>query len=116
MVSGNGYDLPCVADWDAVSYTPAPHCLRRLDEDKEYPIDVEGEVHADGEIWSQALWEIRGALGAATADKIILLAQFDFAPDTSFAAAAEATVDVAQDFGAAAAIAVQTAFEARGIL
>jgi hypothetical protein len=117
VVSGNGYDLPCVADWDAVSYTTAPHCLRRLDEDKGYPDDVEGEVHADGEIWSQALWDIRGSLGATTADTIILLAQFEFAPDTSFAAAAAATVAVAQDeFGAAEATAVQTAFEARGIL
>src|SRR3954453_11212766 len=51
----------CVADWDSVAYTSAsPHCLRRLDGTKHYPQDVVGEVHADGEIWSRALWDIRG--------------------------------------------------------
>ena len=54
--------LACVADWDSVSYTSTvPHCLRRLDAGKHYPEDVEGEVHADGEIWSQALFQIRTA-------------------------------------------------------
>ncbi len=117
VVSGNGYDLACVADWDAVSYTPAPHCLRRTDRNLVYPDDLTGSVHRNGQIWSRALWDIRGALGATTADTIILLAQFDFAPDTSFADAAAATVAVAQDeFGGVEAAAVQAAFEARGIL
>src|ERR1035437_9079924 len=49
-------DPACVADWDSVSYTLAPHCLRTLSENKHYPEDLQGEVHADGEIWSQALW------------------------------------------------------------
>ncbi len=117
VVSGNTYDLPCVADWDAISYTSAPHCLRRVDRNLTYPADLTGSVHRNGQIWSRALWDIRNALGTATADKIILLAQFDFAPDTTFEAAAEATVDVALDeFGVPAAAAVQAAFEARGIL
>lgn len=52
-------DLACVGDWDSVSYTAtAPHCLRRLDTGKTYA-DKVGEVHADGEIWSQALFDIR---------------------------------------------------------
>ena len=51
------------------------------------------------------------------ADRIILLAQFAFAPDTTFAAAAEATVDAALDLGGpAAAAAVHAAFAPRGIL
>jgi hypothetical protein len=109
-------DLACVADWDSTSYTStAPHCLRRLDTDKTYA-DKVGEVHADGEIWSRALFDIRGALGARTADRIIVNAQFDFAPDTSFSAAAQATVATAQKmYGADAAAAVRTAFAARGI-
>ncbi|MFC4637646.1 M4 family metallopeptidase [Deinococcus hohokamensis] len=110
--------LPCIADWDAVSYTSAaPHCLRRTDKAKHYPEDVRGEVHADGEIWSRALWDIRQALGAQTADRIIINAQFDFAPDTSFAAAAQATVNAAQQMaGKSAAATVRQAFVARGIL
>ena len=108
----------CVADWDSVSYTStAPHCLRRLDESKHYPEDVRGEVHADGEIWSRALWDIRTALGDTRATTLIVEAQFDFAPDTSFRDAAAVTVAAAQRlYGNGAATAVTRAFQARGIL
>jgi len=94
-----------------------PHCLRRLDGDKHYPGDIVGEVHADGEIWSRALWDIRNALGADKATTLIVDAQFDFAVDTTFAAAATATVNAAQSlYGKAAAKVVQQAFTDRGIL
>jgi hypothetical protein len=108
----------CVADWDSVSYTAGPvHCLRRLDGTKHYPEDLVGEVHADGEIWSRALWDIRQALGDTKASTLIVEAQFAFTPDTSFRAAAQATVAAAQRlYGAQAAQATQTAFAARGIL
>jgi zinc metalloprotease ZmpB len=107
---------PCVADWDSVSYTStAPHCLRRVDTNKTYA-DRIGEVHADGEIWSRALWDIRTALGATTADRIIVDAQFRFAPDTSFHDAAVATIATAQSMaGTAAANTVRAAFAARAI-
>jgi zinc metalloprotease ZmpB len=108
----------CVADWDSTSYTvTAPHCLRTLAENKHYPEDVVGEVHADGEIWSQALWQIRTALGPADADRAIVAAQFAFTPDTSFAAAARTTVATARRMlGDVAAAKVQSAFAARGLL
>lgn len=111
-------DAACVADWDAISYTRTlPHCLRRLDGTKTYPADVEGEVHADGEIWSAALWDIRGALGDPTASRIIIGAQFGFAVDTAFADAAQVTVDYADSlYGAATASVVHDAFAARGLL
>lgn len=106
----------CVADWDAVSYTSsAPHCLRRVDKNKTYA-DRVGQVHRDGEIWSRALWDIRGALGARVADRIIVNAQFSFAPDTSFHDAALVTVATARAmYGAGAAQAVRAAFAARAI-
>lgn len=108
-------DLACVADWDSVSYSATPHCLRRIDGNKVYA-DRVGEVHADGEIWSRALFDIRGALGARTADRIIVNAQFGFAPDTSFQDAALTTIATAQRmYGAGAADAVRTAFKARQI-
>ena len=111
-------DLACVADWDSTSYTSGPtHCLRRLDMNKHYPQDVVGEVHADGEIWSQALFQIRTALGPAVADRIIIDAQFGFAPDTSFAAAARQTVATARSlYGPSQAAVAQKAFADRGIL
>ncbi|MDB5045826.1 MAG: bacillolysin, partial [Deinococcus sp.] len=52
-----------------------------------------------------------------TADRIIINAQFDFAPGTSFAAAAQATVNAATTmYGVAAARSVRVAFVNRGIL
>ena len=88
-----------------------------MDTDLRYPGDLDGRVHHDGMIWSRALWDIRTALGDRTANRIIINAQFGFAPDTSFAAAATTTVQTAQAmYGAKAAKAVTTAFQARGIL
>ncbi|RSN92740.1 bacillolysin [Streptomyces sp. WAC 05379] len=108
-------DIACVADWDSVTYSDAPHCLRRIDSDKTYA-DRVGEVHADGEIWSRALLDIRTALGPRIADRIIVNAQFGFSPDTSFTAAAQTTVATAQKmYGKGAADAVRTAFQARAI-
>jgi Zn-dependent metalloprotease len=110
-------DAPCVADWDSVSYTTSvPHCLRRVDRDLHYPDDLVGQVHADGRIWSRALWDIRGELGNVVADTVILEAQFDF-PGTTMPALAQATVDAAQRLcGRSAARKVRAAFEDRGIL
>jgi zinc metalloprotease ZmpB len=109
-------DEPCVADWDSVSYTSTvPHCLRRVDGDKHYPKDLEGEVHADGEIWSRALWDIRTALGPKLADTIIIRAQFGFAADTTMRAAAAQTIATAGLYGGSAQRAVTAAFAARGL-
>jgi zinc metalloprotease ZmpB len=110
-------DLPCVADWDSISYTSTvPHCLRRVDTDLHYPKDLNGEVHHDGQIWSRALWDIRVALGNQVADTIIIAGQFDF-PGTTMTALAQRTVTAAQQlYGTSAANAVTAAFHARGIL
>jgi zinc metalloprotease ZmpB len=111
-------DPACVADWDSVSYTTSvPHCLRRVDGNLHYPTDLNGTVHHDGQIWSRALWDIRNSLGHVKADTIILEAIFDFAPDTTMPAAAQATVNTAQRlYGKPAAKAVYHAFQDRGIL
>ena len=111
------YDLPCVMDWDATSYTDGPkHCLRRTDTGKTTD-DMVGQVHADGEIWSNALWDIHKALGRNKANKVILQGTFFYAPDTSFADAARVTVQSARLlYGKAAAEQVTTAFKARKIL
>ena len=114
-------DLPCVADWDSISYTSTvPHCLRRLDSNLTVA-DKSGEVHHDGMIWSRALWDIRNGyvqlgLGTRRADTTIIDAQFSFAPDTSFDAAAHATYAKAlANQGTAAAALVKARFAARGI-
>jgi zinc metalloprotease ZmpB len=106
-----------VADWDSTSYTSGtPHCLRRIDGDKHYPEDVQGEVHADGEMWSASLYDIRQAVGATNADRIIIGAQFRFAPDTTFAEAARKTIGYAHDTAPQYESAVRAAFVSRGFL
>jgi hypothetical protein len=109
--------LPCVADWDSVSYTSTlPHCLRRVDLNLHYPADLNGEVHHDGQIWSRALWDIRQALGNVRADTLILQGSFDF-PGTTMPDLANRTVAAAQQlYGTGAANTVRSAFVSRGIL
>lgn len=111
-------DPACIADWDSVSYTTSiPHCLRRVDLDLHYPEDLNGRIHHDGQIWSRALWDIRGKLGHTMADTIILEAQFGFAPDTSMRAAAQNTVDTAERlYNHGVANKVMAIFVERGIL
>jgi hypothetical protein len=115
-LTGETFQAPCVADWDSVSYTPGPiHCLRRLDSTKHYPEDLHPrrEVHADGELWSAALWRARNLVGnTRLVDTIIIDAQFGFAPGTSFQDAARKTIDKAEQYGVGAAF--TQAFTERG--
>ncbi|HEX7766250.1 MAG TPA: M36 family metallopeptidase, partial [Nitrospira sp.] len=95
-----GFQDECLAEWDATSYTSTiPPCLRRLDGTKHYPEAIVGEVHDDGEIWSAALWQIRGAIGATKADTAILQHHFLLSADTSFNQAANALVTAAINLG-----------------
>jgi zinc metalloprotease ZmpB len=109
--------LACVMDWDATSYTSTvPHCLRRLDDNLHYPADLDGEVHDDGRIWSQALWTINRNIGHVKADTVILKGQIDF-PGTTMPDLASRIVATAQTiYGNATAAQVRAAFAARGIL
>jgi zinc metalloprotease ZmpB len=111
--------LPCVADWDATSYTSGPiHCLRRIDRNLHYPADLNGEVHHDGQIWSRALWDIRQSpvLGHIKADKIILYGTNGYT-GTSMPDLANKTVAAALLlYGTAERNAVRQAFVDRGIL
>ncbi|AKU18772.1 hypothetical protein VV02_09055 [Luteipulveratus mongoliensis] len=90
--TGRGFEVPCVMDWDATSYTTTvPHCLRRTDTTKTTD-DQTGEVHDDGEIWSGALWDIQKALGRNKSDKVVIESTYFYAPDTTFAAAGKQVV------------------------
>ena len=73
-------DPACVADWDSTSYTPTAAALPPPGRHRTCTTraDLNGEVHHDGQIWSRALWDIRGVLGHVKADTIILNGQFGF--------------------------------------
>jgi hypothetical protein len=110
-------DPACVADWDSVSYTSTvPHCLRRVDLNLHYPEDLDGRVHHDGQVWSRALWDIRKAVGARTADTLILEGIFG-QRDPTMPQLAQSTVAAAQKlYGPSVAVKVTKSFQARGIL
>ena len=109
---------PTVGNWDAVSYsgddTPS---LRRLDSNKKYPKDLNGEVHDDGEIWSACLWELRAALGRQTAEKLVIAHHFLLTRNAKFEDGANALIlaDKNLNHGANETV-IRDVFVKRGIL
>lgn len=105
----------CWLDW--ISKAEGKDCIRRVDSTKHYPEDMTGLSHTDGEIWSSALWHMRGALGDLLSGRIIIDAQFDFTNDITFSTGAAKTIAAALRLGGpTAAAAVRTAFADRGIV
>ena len=82
-----------IGSWDATAYSPEdPPCLRRVDSTKRYPRDLVHEEHADGEIWSACLWQIREAIGRADCDRLVLAHHFLLTREATFADAALALI------------------------
>jgi Zn-dependent metalloprotease len=109
---------PTVGNWDAVAYSgDEPPNLRRLDSNKKFPRDVVGEEHADGEIWSACLWELRAALGRQAAERLVVAHHFLLTRFSRFEDAAKALIAADQNLnGGANQAAVQDVFVRRGIL
>ena len=90
---------------------------RDLSNFRQCPDDLTAEVHADSEIFSSALWEIREELGQVDADRVILAGVLQLTETSDFGGAADATIDAAQDLlGNDGAAKVRAAFEKRDIL
>ncbi|MEW6108402.1 MAG: M36 family metallopeptidase [Nitrospirota bacterium] len=106
------------AEWDAKGYTGGPYeCLRRLDSNKHYPEDMEGEEHADGEIWSACLWKVRKLLGRKKADTVILESHFYLSQYCDFKDGAEAIIMAEKNlFGGKRTKGLTKIFKDRGIL
>jgi len=104
-------DPECVGEWAWEGV-----CLRRTDGTKHYPEDIEGEVHADGEIWSAMLRDVAIATGPDVANAIILESHFLVPMFPRFCAGAAALRD-ADDalYGGAHHGAVADAAARRGI-
>jgi hypothetical protein len=100
--SGNGFQRETFEDWAYVENGASG--LRRVDGTKVYPVDWASEVHADGEIWSAALWNIYRAIGGdafALADrqaardallKSVIVSHHLLAPDATMPDGAEAVM------------------------
>lgn len=109
---------PTVGNWDATAYSGAePPYLRRLDSNKQYPKDLRGEVHDDGEIWSACLWELRAALGRATTEKLVIAHHFLLARDSGFEEGANALITADKNLNKGEnEKAIRDVFVRRGIL
>ncbi len=107
-----------VGEWDAKGYEGGPQeCLRRLDSKKRYPEDMEGEEHADGEIWSACLWKIRKSLGKTKSDTVILESHFYLNQYSDFKDGAEAILMAEQNlYGGKRQKSLTKIFKESGIL
>lgn len=115
--TSGGFQDTCIMEWDATFYsTSNPPCLRRLDSTKHYPESLQNEVHADGEMWSSTLWQIRTSIGAARADKAIIQHHFLLSTSSSFNASSDALVTAAKNLGytSTECNAIKTALQNRG--
>ena len=74
-------------------------------------------MHADGEIWSRALWDLNQDIGAAAADQLVLESHFMVPANSSMVQAAEMILQADANLNAGLYEAnIRSAFEARGIL
>ncbi|HZH99122.1 MAG TPA: proprotein convertase P-domain-containing protein, partial [Fimbriimonadaceae bacterium] len=112
-----GWDV-FVGKWDGVSYNPGtPASLRRLDSNKKYPANIVNQEHADGEIWSATLWQIRTLVGRARADKMILESHFSLSTTAGFVDGANAILAANQAlFNGQDQAGIRDIFVQRGIL
>ncbi|MFN2168118.1 MAG: M36 family metallopeptidase, partial [Anaerolineae bacterium] len=117
LFAGVGDDPACIAEWDSQGYATGPaQCLRRVDRSRQYPLDVTGDPHADGEIWSRALWDLRGLVGAKVADTLAVEANFYLPCGASLADAGRALLDAdANVYGGAHAASIEQVLATRGL-
>ncbi|MGA9773908.1 MAG: M36 family metallopeptidase [Blastocatellia bacterium] len=109
---------PTIGNWDATFYSGAePPCLRRLDSNKKFPKDMNGEVHDDGEIWSACLWEMRNAIGRRTTEILVIAHHFLLSRRASFEDAAKALITADKNLNQGSnEKAIRDIFVRRGIL
>lgn len=112
-----GSYLACIAEWDATSYSSTtPPCLRRVDGNKVYPTNYVNEVHADGEIWSRALYNIWNAHGKTVADRLVLQSHFYLTSSANFTNGANAIIAADRAlYNGTHETSLRSIFQARGI-
>jgi hypothetical protein len=87
-----------------------------MDNDWVYPEELRFEVHDDGEIWSAALWNLRGSLGGAIVDPMVIKSHTFLANDADFIDGADALLSADDSlYGGAHEADIRAALAARGI-
>jgi M6 family metalloprotease-like protein len=92
-----GHDLACIGDWIGDGA-----CSRRLDTGKTMDdYNATGDIHINGEIWSQTLFNLFNGIGKTTTDRIVLQSHFNVPDGVTFKQAGDAllTADLQLFFG-----------------
>ncbi|HYO82029.1 MAG TPA: M36 family metallopeptidase [Bryobacteraceae bacterium] len=115
--SSSFLDDPVMAEYVAKIFGLRSPFLRRTDNEQAWPYSAVGEEHADGNIWSGALWDVRRVLGAAATDEIAINTVAFLSPDAEFYDAAEMAVLTAEElYGERTAELVAKVMGQRGLL
>ncbi|MFN7922822.1 MAG: M36 family metallopeptidase [Bryobacteraceae bacterium] len=108
---------PAVGEFDALIFRLRSPYIRTTDNPNRYPRNLVGEVHADGNMWSGALWELRRQLGAPVTDRIVLATIASLNSSSDFYDAAGAAVNAAGKlYGGQAATVVDRVMRNRGLI
>ena len=91
----DGFSDTIVFEW-AGSEDPEV-ATRPVNGNKRYPEDIVGEPHADGQIWSAALWEIFEAIGRDASIRLVVESHFFLSPDAGFVDGASAILMADQE-------------------
>ena len=84
----------CFDEWDAFA-SGLGDCLRRVDwglrlGEASPDCEPADDEHCRGEVWAGALWSIRGALGGALTDRLVIQSHFSLTASATFDQASRA--------------------------
>lgn len=114
--SSSFLDDPDLGEYAAKLFGSRLPFLRTTDNPNTFPVNLAGEVHIDGNIWSGALWDVRKRLGADRADRIALNALARMIGTSEFYDAGFAAYASANSlYGSAVANQVADIMAARGL-
>jgi hypothetical protein len=119
---GAGTDT-CLAEWDTYGFVPPSDfpCLRRVDWNRSVgqtspDCPDPSDEHCRGEVWSAALWTIRGAIGGAQADSVVIQSHFSLTPNANIQQASQALLSADSAlFGGAHLATLSLILESRGL-
>ena len=96
----DGFSDTIVFEW-AGSEDPEV-ATRPVNGNKRYPADIVGDPHADGQMWSAALWEIFEAIGRDASIRLVVESHFFLSPDIEFVDGASAILMADQELNGGA--------------
>ena len=108
----------CVFEWFGYEFGGTyPYCMRNALSTKHYPEDMTYEVHDDGEMWSAALWRLRGLLDKGTVDRLAIETGYYLWGSASFRDAVKAMIQVDRTaYGGAHEATIRQVFRENGML